>query len=50
MQRELDTWRDENQRLSMALKQEEALTQKSIEPLKLHLQDLDLAIQEQLDR
>ena len=50
MQRELDTWRDENQRLSMALKQEEALTQKSIEPLKLHMQDLDLAIQEQLDR
>ena len=50
MQRELDTWKEENQRLSMALKQEEALTQKSIEPLKLHLQDLDAAIQEQLDR
>ena len=50
MQRELNTWREENDRLSMALKEEEATTEKSVQPLKLHLQELDSAIQEQLDR
>ena len=50
MQRELDSWKEENQRLTVALKQEEALTLKSVEPLKVHLQDIDAAIKEQLDK
>ena len=50
MQRELESWKEENQRLNLALKQEEVLTEKSVEPLKLHLIELDSAVQEQLDK
>lgn len=40
----------ENQSLQQDLKHEESLTEKSIEPLKTHLADLEAAIQEQLDK
>lgn len=40
----------ENRRLQLDLKQEQAMTEKSIEPLKVHLADLEGAVQEQLDK
>ena len=70
MQRELETWREENRNLQAQLRYnqsfacqllfiiivhvfvcraEEMLTQQSIEPLKLHLTELENAVQEQLD-
>ena len=68
MQRELETWREENRNLQAQLRfafykllifkglfksnyfrAEEMLTQQSIEPLKLHLTELENAVQEQLD-
>jgi len=49
MQRELETWREENRNLQAQLRAEEMLTQQSIEPLKNHLVDLEKAVQEQLD-
>ncbi|TRY80991.1 hypothetical protein TCAL_08853 [Tigriopus californicus] len=50
MQRELETWKNENRRMQLDLKQEQAMTEKSIEPLKIHLADLEGAVQEQLDK
>merc|ERR1712079_114696 len=49
MQRELDTWRTENKQLQAQLRAEESLTQQSIEPLKVHLAELETAVEEQLD-
>ena len=40
----------ENRRLQQELNHERKLTEQSIEPLKVHLNDLDSAVQEQLDR
>merc|ERR1712018_834184 len=50
MQRELETWRNENRELQSKLRAEENLTQQSIEPLKSHLTELESSIQEQLDK
>ena len=50
MERELDLWRSENKDLKLKLKHEEKITEKSIEPLKAHLIDLETAVQEQLDK
>jgi len=49
MQRELETWRTENKQLQAQLRAEESLTQQSIEPLKVHLLELESAVEEQLD-
>ena len=50
MERELETWRSENKELKLKLKHEEKVTEKSIEPLKVHLIELETAVQEQLDK
>eukprot|EP00095_Tigriopus_kingsejongensis_P010711 maker-scaffold179_size282488-snap-gene-1.23 protein:Tk10711 transcript:maker-scaffold179_size282488-snap-gene-1.23-mRNA-1 annotation:"low quality protein: traf3-interacting protein 1-like" len=50
MQRELETWRNENRQLKQDLRHEQSLTDKSIEPLKVHLDELDTAVKEQLDK
>ena len=48
MERELEMWQSENKDLK--LKHEEKVTEKSIEPLKAHLIELETAVQEQLDK
>ena len=48
MERELEMWQSENKDLK--LKHEEKVTEKSIEPLKAHLIELEMAVQEQLDK
>ena len=50
MERELEMWRSENKDLKLKLKHEEKVTEKSIEPLKAHLIELEMAVQEQLDK
>ncbi len=50
MERELEMWRSENRDLKLKLKHEEKITEKSIEPLRIHLTDLEAAVQEQLDQ
>ena len=43
-------WKSENRQLQLALKHEESLTQKSVEPLKAHLTELETAVEEHLDK
>ena len=50
MERELEMWRSENKDLKLKLKHEEKVTEKSIKPLKAHLIELEMAVQEQLDK
>jgi TRAF3-interacting protein 1 len=50
MERELEMWRAENRDLKLKLKHEEKITEKSIEPLRAHLIELETAVQEQLDK
>ena len=50
MERELEMWRSENKDLKLKLKHEEKVTEKSIEPLKAHLIELETAVQEQLEK
>uniref|UniRef100_A0A0K2UL18 TRAF3-interacting protein 1 C-terminal domain-containing protein n=1 Tax=Lepeophtheirus salmonis TaxID=72036 RepID=A0A0K2UL18_LEPSM len=50
MQRELDTWRNERKQLKAKLNQEEHLTQKSIQPLRDHLIEIEYNVVEQLDK
>ena len=40
----------ENVHLQQELRHEQKLTQQSIEPLNVHLADLETAVQEQLDK
>jgi hypothetical protein len=42
--------RAENRELKLKLKHEEKITEKSIEPLRAHLIELETAVQEQLDK
>ncbi|CAB4069622.1 TRAF3IP1 [Lepeophtheirus salmonis] len=48
--RELDTWRNERKQLKAKLNQEEHLTQKSIQPLRDHLIEIEYNVVEQLDK
>ena len=43
-------YQQENKRLNQELKHEQKLTEQSIEPLKVHLGDLETAVKEQLDK
>ncbi|XP_023345382.1 TRAF3-interacting protein 1 [Eurytemora carolleeae] len=50
MQRELDTWTQENKQLQLQLRHEEKLTQETLQPLNQHLNELFSAVQDQLDK
>lgn len=49
MQKELEKWKAENKEHSLALKREKAITERAVEPLKAQLDEVDLAIKDQLD-
>ncbi|XP_071103791.1 TRAF3-interacting protein 1-like isoform X1 [Haliotis cracherodii] len=49
MQKELEKWKSENKEHSLALKRERGITDRSVEPLKAQLSELDQAIKDQLD-
>ncbi|XP_064618185.1 TRAF3-interacting protein 1-like [Liolophura sinensis] len=49
MQKELDVWKKENKEQSLALKREQSITDKAIEPLKAQLSEIDQAIVDQMD-
>lgn len=49
MQNELVQWRKENEKQAARLKEEESVTEKTIEPLKAELEELDRSIAAQLD-
>ncbi|XP_064595181.1 TRAF3-interacting protein 1-like isoform X2 [Liolophura sinensis] len=49
MQKELDMWKKENKEQSLALKREQSITDKAIEPLKAQLSEIDQAIVDQMD-
>ncbi|XP_046903159.1 TRAF3-interacting protein 1 isoform X2 [Hypomesus transpacificus] len=50
MQQELLTWRRHNQEHTLALQQEQRVTDSAVEPLKVELQELEQLIKEQQDR
>nr|CAD7437567.1 unnamed protein product [Timema bartmani] len=50
MQRELQSWRNKNSQLVKQLHEEQSLTEKSVEPMKLKLSELQENINEQLDQ
>lgn len=50
MQKELETWQKENLLHVQALKREQSNLESNIEPLKSQLQELDQAIEDQLDK
>nr|CAD7194396.1 unnamed protein product [Timema douglasi] len=50
MQRELQSWRNKNSQLVKQLHEEQSLTEKSVEPMKLKLSELQENINQQLDQ
>jgi len=50
MQRDLETWKKENQDLKFKLRKEEVETEKVMVPLRERLEELGVTIQDQLNQ